>query len=74
MEKYIKVWNFQSLFISTILCKVWSESIRTKQKYTFSSSFFAVNFYAFNFELEEVWGHFWIAHFKGYLKIPSNFF
>ena len=36
-------------------------------------AFFAVNFDAFNFELEKVWGHFWIARFQGYSKMPSNF-
>ena len=35
--------------------------------------FFALNFHAFNFELEEVWGHFWIALKTSYLKKPSNF-
>ena len=34
---------------------------------------FAVNFHAFNFKLEEVWGHFWIALETSYSKMPSNF-
>ena len=36
-------------------------------------SLFPVNFHAFNFEPGKVWGHFWIAHFQGYSKMPSNF-
>ena len=36
-------------------------------------SLFAVNFHAFNFKLEEVWGHFWIALEMSYSKMPSNF-
>ena len=35
-------------------------------------SIFAVNFHAFYFKPGEVWGHFWIARFQGYSKIPSN--
>ena len=35
--------------------------------------FFALNFHAFNFELEEVWGHFLIALETSYSKMPSNF-
>ena len=36
-------------------------------------SLFPVNFHAFNFEPGKVWGRFWIAHFQGYSKMPSNF-
>ena len=36
-------------------------------------SLFPVNFHAFNFEPGKVWGHFLIAHFQGYSKMPSNF-
>ena len=36
-------------------------------------SLFAVNFHAFNFDLEEVWGHFKIALETSYSKMPSNF-
>ena len=45
------------------------------QKYlhTFLLSLFAVNFRAFNFEQEKVWGHFWIALETSYSKMPSNF-
>ena len=39
----------------------------------FLLTLFAVNFHAFNFELEEVWGHFWIALETSYSKMPSNF-
>ena len=39
----------------------------------FLLTLFAVNFHAFNFELEEVWGHFWIALKTSYLKMPPNF-
>ena len=39
----------------------------------FLLSLFAVNFNAFNSELEEVWGHFWIALEMSYSKMPSNF-
>ena len=36
----------------------------------FLLSLFAVNFHAFNYELEEVWGHFWIALEMSYSKMP----
>ena len=35
--------------------------------------FFAVNFHAFNFELEKVWGIFKIALEMSYSEMPSNF-
>ena len=44
-----------------------------KKIHTFLLSLFAVNFRAFNFELEKVWGHFWIALETSYLKMPSKF-
>ena len=54
--------------MQTIIC-LFSNIIRT----LFLSSLFAVNFHAFNSELEEVWGHFWIALEMSYSKMPSNF-
>ena len=44
-----------------------------KNRSLFLCLLFAVNFHAFNFELEEVWGHFWIALETSYLKMPLNF-
>ena len=49
--------------------KVWLLILRT----LFLLSLFAVNFHAFNFELGEFWGHFWIALETSYSKMPSNF-
>ena len=48
-------------------------SYQKKMQHFFLLSLFAVNFRAFNFELEEVWGHFWIARFQGYPKMSSKF-
>ena len=69
-QKFTEItFHFLQVFWSCIACKECLKIIRT----LILLSIFAVNFHAFNFKPGEVWGHFWIARFQGYLKMPSNF-